>query len=361
MNTRDWHLASNRPDMAGGRRAMGDFYIYAGLAGDTDAGRFLSSGMYRCRNGDGKWESIGQNICPAPQARAILADPRRPGRITIGLQDGIWRSDDHGESWRKLAAPLPGLAVWSLYRHPRDLDTTFAGYEPCAIIRSSDDGSSWEKLPVEVTFPDITMSPEPMPKRVLGIAVDPANPDEIYACLEVGGLIRSLDRGRTWSSVIDGVYVNEGPVDLHSVVISPIRPGVVTIATRIGCFRSVDRGDHWRNLAVPQLRPHGSYCRALAYAPGEPNTLFLGGGNDFDGDRGALFVSIDDAATWRILDLGAPLKTTVFAVAVDPAQPDHIFCASKVGQVFISTDRGKQWRTNPLPAGVGHVFSLAVG
>ena len=58
---------------------------------------------------------------------------------------------------------------------------------------------------------------------------------------------------------------------------------------------------------------------------------------------------------------GAPLKTTVFAVAVDPARPDNIFCTSKVGQVFSSIDRGKHWRMNPLPAGVGHVFALAAG
>jgi photosystem II stability/assembly factor-like uncharacterized protein len=340
---------------------VGEYYVYVGLAGDTDPGRFVSSGMYRCRNGEGKWEAIGQNIGSRPQVRAILTDPGRPGRVTIGLQDGVWRSDDHGDSWRRLAAPAPGLAVWSLYRHPRDPDTIFAGYEPCAIVRSADNGSSWDELPVEVTFPDITMSPEPMPKRVLGIAADPANPDEIYACLEVGGLIRSLDAGLTWTSVIDGLYVNEGPVDLHSVVISPIRPGAITVATRIGVFRSLDRGGHWRNLAVPPLRPQGSYCRALAYAPGEPNTLYLGAGNDFDGDRGALFVSDDDAISWRILDLGAPLKTTVFAVAVDPARPDHVVCTSKIGQVFSSTDRGKHWRMNALPAGVGHVFALAVG
>jgi len=97
------------------------------------------------------------------------------------------------------------------------------------------------------------------------------------------------------------------------------------------------------------------------YAPASPETLYLAAGNDFDGDRGALFVSDDDAASWRMLDLGAPLKTTVFAVAVDPNLPDHVFCTTKIGQVFRSTDRGKHWRMNALPAGVGHVFALAAG
>jgi photosystem II stability/assembly factor-like uncharacterized protein len=341
--------------------AVNDFYVYAGLAGDTDPGRFVSSGLYRSRNGAEKWEPIGGNLPPSPQVRAILTDPAHPGRVTIGLQDGVWRSDDCGDSWRRLSAPAPGLAVWSLSRHPSEPRTIFAGYEPCAIVRSLDDGANWEKLAVAATFPDITMRPDPMPKRVLAIAVDPADPNDIYAGLEIGGLIRSLDGGSNWTGVIDGLYVDEGAVDLHSVVVSPVHAGVVTVATRIGVFRSLDRGGRWRDLAVPRLRPAGAYCRALAYAPGAPATLYLAAGNDFDGDRGALFVSKDDGASWRMLDLGSPLKTTVFAVVVDPNRPDHVFCTTKIGQVFGSTDRGEHWRMNPLPAGVGHVFALAVG
>ncbi|SEF05727.1 Sortilin, neurotensin receptor 3 [Rhizobiales bacterium GAS188] len=340
---------------------MPEFWVYAGLAGDTDPGRFLSAGLYRSRNAGGTWESLAGKFGQAPQVRAILTHPRRQGQVTIGTETGIWRSEDAGDTWRSLGAPKPDLAVWSLACHPRDRNTIFAGYEPCAIYRSGDDGVTWEKLPVEVTFPEITMHPEPMPKRVLSIAVDPANPSQIYAGIEIGGLLRSLDGGRSWNCVTEGLYLNEDSVDIHSVVVGPNRTGAVTAATRIGTFRSADRGLHWRNLQVPPLRPRGTYCRSLAYAPDDPETLYLAGGNDFDGDRGALFVSHDDGNSWEVIDVGAPLKTTVFAVAIDADRPDHIFCTTKIGQVFHSADRGKHWHVNPLPRGVGHVFALAVG
>src|SRR5271169_3522982 len=219
---------------AEGRGRVADFHVYVGLGGDTDSGRFLSSGLYRSHNGEGRWESIGERITPTPQVRAILTDPGHPGRVTIGTQDGVWRSEDCGDTWRRLSAPSPGLAVWSLSRHPHHSETIFAGYEPCAIVRSVDDGASWETLPVEATFPDITMRPEPMPKRVLGVAVDPTEPEATYACLEIGGLLRSLDWGRTWTNVVDGLYVNEDSVNLHSVVVSPTHAGAVTVASRIG-------------------------------------------------------------------------------------------------------------------------------
>lgn len=340
---------------------MPGFWVYAGLAGDTDPGRFVSAGLYRSRNACEPWESLGGKFCQPPQVRAILTDPRRPGHVTIGTETGIWRSEDAGDTWRSLGAPKPDLAVWSLARHPRDRNTIFAGYEPCAIYRSANDGATWEKLPVEVTFPDVTVRPEPMPKRVLGIAIDPANPSEIYAGIEIGGLLCSVDDGRTWNCVTEGLYLNEDSVDIHSVVVSPNRMGEVTAATRIGTFRSADRGMHWRNLQVPLLRPRGTYCRSLAYAPDDPDTLYLAGGNDFDGDRGALFVSHDGGNGWDVVDVGAPLKTTVFALAVDADRPGHVICTTKIGQVFHSGDRGKHWRANPLPQGVGHVFALAIG
>jgi photosystem II stability/assembly factor-like uncharacterized protein len=289
----------------------------------------------------------------------MLTDPRRPANLTIGTQSGIFRSDDGGDTWRRLAAPAPALAVWSLTRDPVNPDVIFAGYEPCDIHRSEDNGESWKRLPVVGSYPDVTAAPD-MPKRVTAIAVDRANPRELYASLEIGGLLRSLDAGQHWAAAIDGLYVVEDAVDLHAVVVSPAAAGRLTVTTRVGVFRSDDHGEHWRKLPVPALREKGSYCRAIAYAPDRPETLYLGAGNDFDGDKGALFVSDDEGATWRAADLLGPLKSTVFAIAVNARLPEQVHCASKNGGVFSSIDRGRSWRYAPLPRGAGHVFSLAL-
>ena len=338
---------------------MSDFFVYCGLAGDTDPGRFWSAGLYRSRNAEGHWESIGGNLGTEPHVFAILADPRHSGRVTIGTHDGIWRSDDAGKTWRRLGAPKPELGVWSLARDPVDADTLFAGYEPCAIYRSKDDGATWSKLRVETRFPAVSADPD-IPKRVISIAVDPGNAQEMYASIEVGGLLRSMDGGENWENIIDGLYIDEGFVDIHSVVVNPLRPGEVTIATRFGVFRSDDRGAHWRNLKAPLMRSAGSYCRVLRYAP-DGNTLYLAAANDFDGDRGALFISDDNGASWRQAEPRVALKTPIFGLAVDPNNANHVFYSSKIGQLIYSRDRGKSCAVNPLPAGVGHVFSLAAG
>ena len=332
--------------------------LYAGIAGDTDEGRFVSAGLYR-RAGDGAWERIDASFDAPPEVHAILTDPRRPERVMIACRRGIFLSDDRGMRWRRLSAPAPELAVWSLARDPSDADVIFAGYEPAALHRSEDDGESWTRIDLPASYPAVTVGPD-MPKRITGIAVAGGGSD-IYLSLEIGGLLRSRDGGKTWSAAIDGLYVFEDAVDLHGVAVSPSRPARVTVTTRIGTFRSEDCGEHWRKLPVPALREKGSYCRAIAYAPGEADTILIGAGNDFDGDKGALFMSRNDGETWAPTSLPGPLKSTVFAIATNSRLPRQVHCATKNGGVFSSDDRGESWRYSPLPRGAGHVFSLGLG
>jgi len=338
-----------------------DSFIYVGLAGDTGPGYTVQSGLYRSRGGESPWERIGDGLPPAPEVRAIVVHPTQPGTVFVGTQAGVYRSRDHGDHWTRLDAPAPGLAVWSLLVHPRDPDTVLAGYEPAAICRSTDGGASWRSVPLGVTFPDITVRPDPRPKRITGIAVDPSRGDEIYASVEVGGLLRSLDGGGTWECVTEGLYVVDDAVDLHGVVVSPGRPRTVNIIGRIGMFRSEDGGARWQHVPVPPLTLRGTYCRKLTVAPDDPGTFYLGAGTDFDGDEGVLFRSQDDGRTWRRLDLGTKPRSTLFGVAVDPRAPAHIYCASKGGEVFGSRDRGATWRAHPLPAGATQAYALAVG
>ena len=74
-----------------------------------------------------------------------------------------------------------------------------------------------------------------------------------------------MDGGRCWRQAIDGLYVVEDAVDLHSVLVHG--EGLVTVATRVGTFQSGDRGRRWKKLPVPALREKGSYCRVLGQGP----------------------------------------------------------------------------------------------
>jgi photosystem II stability/assembly factor-like uncharacterized protein len=334
--------------------------VFAGLAGDTDPGRFISTGLYRNFGFGDTWEPLAGRFSEPVEVRAILTDVMRPGWVLVGTQSGILRSDDYGDHWRALSVPRPGCAVWSLLRWPADSRTVIAGYEPAVLYRSVDDGENWEELCVNAKFPAVT-NVEGVPKRVTAIAGDPRNPRTLYATIEVGGLIRSEDNGCTWTSVVDGLYINDDAVDVHDIVLDAERAGVITIATRAGVFRSEDNGAHWRRLPVPTTSARGVYSRSIVAAPGHPRTLYLGAGEAFDGDFGVFYVSHDGGESWAVPPYESRLKCTVFTVAVDPREPDSVYFSSKYGDVLNSPDRGASWICHSLPRGVGLVYALAVG
>ncbi|GIT02195.1 MAG: hypothetical protein CM1200mP27_08200 [Chloroflexota bacterium] len=49
-----------------------------------------------------------------------------------------------------------------------------------------------------VVYPHITTYMAPTGKRVIGMAFDPSNTQDIYAAIEVGGLLASRDGGEIW-------------------------------------------------------------------------------------------------------------------------------------------------------------------
>jgi photosystem II stability/assembly factor-like uncharacterized protein len=336
-------------------------HVYVGLAGETAPGRPIKSGLYRMTGDDGRWEKLTRGLPEAPAVRALTPHPADAEVVYAGTQTGVYRSGDHGERWERLDIPDHGLPVWSIAFDPRDAKVMYAGYENCEIYRSEDGGERWRRLPVTVRFPEVTVAPGSNPaKRVLKLAVDPANRDEIYGAIEVGGVIRSLDGGEHWENLSHGQYVNDDTVDMHGVLVGRWRPGHVFAIGRAGLFCSADRGEHWASARLEPLNPKGqTYCRDIREVPGDPRTIWVAGGADFKSDLGALFRSKDGGATWTRPDMGVKPRSTVFALAFDPRRPKQMYAAASGGEVFASTDGGETWAERPLPEDATQVYAMA--
>jgi hypothetical protein len=77
----------------------------------------------------------------------------------------------------------------------------------------------------------------------------------IYANVHVGGIVRSRDDGDSWEPTID-IHA-----DVHQVLAPAGQPGLVLAACARGLARSVDAGDTW-GFETDGL--HAPYCRAVA-------------------------------------------------------------------------------------------------
>jgi photosystem II stability/assembly factor-like uncharacterized protein len=335
-------------------------YVYVGLAGETAPGRPVKSGLYRTGVGDDRWELLTRGLPDAPAIRAIATHPEQSEIVYVGTQNGPYRSVDHGEHWERLEIEDHGLPVWSLLFDPRDPRVLYVGYENCEIFRSEDGGKRWRQLPVTVRFPEVTVAPGANPaKRVLELAVNPSNPDEIYGAIEVGGVIRSLDGGLHWENMSHGQYVNDDTVDMHGVLVGRWRPGTVLAIGRAGLFCSTDRGQHWASARLEPLNARGqTYCRDIREVPGDPKTIWVAAGANFQSDVGVLFRSNDGGASWARVDMGVKPRSTVFALAFDARQPRRMYCATSGGEVFASEDGGLGWTERPLPDGATQVYAM---
>lgn len=344
-------------------------YVYIGLAGEGD--NIGSGGLYRRADGDEEWQQITNGLPEQPQVRALLVHPDKPEVVYAGTNDGVYRTGDRGDHWEALAGSREGGDVWSLSFHPRDPKTLYAGYEPCGVYRTQDGGETWRKMNTDgVVFPHITTYMPPLGKRVIGIASDPSNPQDVYGAIEVGGLLASRDGGESWESVIDGPYLRNNTLDLHGVQVSSAAPGTVHIITQVAMFRSRDRGNHWEHVQVDEMFPGGSYCRGLLVAPDDPKTMYLaagaGGGGSPAGtqEAGALFRSPDIGETWERVDLGDTPPGRMFQITIDRAAPSHIYCCANYGQVYSSSDSGNSWSKSQVPVEMSrnlHVYPMVCG
>jgi photosystem II stability/assembly factor-like uncharacterized protein len=299
--------------------------------------------------------------------------PQHPEVVYLGADDGLYRSEDAGGRWQRLGVPRD-LQLWSVLVHPQDARVLYAGTSPLGVLHSDDGGDTWRWHRIASQPERVKMS---FACRVMRLAVDPARAEHLYAALEVGGVVRSVDAGETWTdcaaelaalaeqrpalrSRIQSDNDAEGMLDAHALCVSAARPGTVFLAVRMGVFRSADQGTSWQDLEVSRFAPF-TYARDIRVSPHDPRVLFACLSPASRSEDGALYRSDDLGATWTRVDRGIKARATMMAVALHGREPARICCISRCGQVFSTRDGGERWQESRLPDGVHDVYAIACG
>ncbi|MEE9255300.1 MAG: hypothetical protein V3U43_10215 [Pseudomonadales bacterium] len=343
-------------------------YVYAGAARYQGDG---TGGLFRLAAGSETWESIDAGLPSDAEVRCVIIHPDDPSVVYAGTQNGPYLSGDHGEHWEALPLPNSERVVWSFLFDPRDADTVYAGTAPAAIYRSNNGGKHWEALPIIRTAGLIEGG---FPTRVIRMTADPSNPDDLYAGLEVGGVIRSRDAGDTWEdctadllrlaeqehlkSAIISDSDTEGMMDSHALAVSSSLPGTVFLATRMGLFRSTDGALTWEEMGIGRFSPL-TYARDVRVSPHDPDTLFAALSRAAVSDAGSLFISRNVGESWERFDHGIEVTGTLMSVAQSAQDPARLFCGGRGGQVLGTDDGGRTWNEFSMPEGVEDVYALA--
>src|SRR5215210_4368168 len=121
----------------------------------------VGGGVHVSQKGGGGWVQVFKPVPPEGNVRALRVCPHDPARIWAGTDQGIFRSDDRGERWKFVASPLAGRQAWSVavaeeclagvprttnvVIDPRRPTTVWAGVEIDGVFRSDDGGDSWAR------------------------------------------------------------------------------------------------------------------------------------------------------------------------------------------------------------------------
>jgi photosystem II stability/assembly factor-like uncharacterized protein len=188
---------------------------------------------------------------------------------------------------------------------------------------------------------------------VYDLAVDPVNPDTIYAA--AGFPFRSVDGGTTWQ-------VMESLSALAQAGISSIEVNSNGVVFACGSnifqkiFRSVDYGETW----IGKTLPVNTSGLDIAIDPGDPNTVYIGLTSILGSSANNVVVKSTNAGdTWTSYNLISvlPVGYSVIDIVIDPANSQALFAIGAEGfsngKVAATLDGGATWvdRTGNLPTG----------
>jgi photosystem II stability/assembly factor-like uncharacterized protein len=188
------------------------------------------------------------------------------------------------------------------------------------------------------------------------LAVDPGDPDTVYAGLREGGVRRTRDGGRTW---LDCALPERG---VFSLAVSAADGAVYAGTEPSRLFRSDDGGQHWRELeALLELpsrptwrfppRPWTSHVRWIAPSPHVAELVLVGI------ELGGLMRSSDGGESWQDHRPGA--QRDVHSLAWHPRVRDRAYEAGGGGAAF-SEDAGESWQPADEGRDRHYTWSVAV-
>jgi len=302
--------------------------------------------IVRLDEADGSW--IATRSLEAAGAQCLAVDPGRPETVFAGLREGGVRlSEDAGASWVDCALPEPG--VFSLAVSPAD-GTVYAGTEPSRLFASSDKGATWEALDSLLDLPSRPtwrFPPRPWTSHVRWIAPSPHDATLLLVGIELGGLMRSTDGGRTWEDHRPGAQR-----DVHCLAWHPETEGRAYEAGGGGSAFSVDGGETWTPADDGRDR---NYAWALAVDPDDADLWYVSASTGpfaahGRGEPQAHVYRRRGKEPWVALGGGLPEPLPAMPYALVAAD-GRLFAGLSDGQLWESRDQGETWSACTIVSG----------
>jgi tetratricopeptide (TPR) repeat protein/photosystem II stability/assembly factor-like uncharacterized protein len=194
--------------------------------------RFSGGELLRSRDDDQPWERLELPIDTKPWA--IAAHPKESQTIYISYGRAypphIYYSFDGGNTWES-ATGMESVCDGRLY-FDHDLGDVVYVFGDSDSFRSEDGGETWGRCEWTETWHSRSYS---------RLAIDPRDSDRLILATRGRGILLSVDGCQSWeysNMGLDNYFVN-------TVAIDPDNPDTIYAGTDSGLYISFDGGEHW--------------------------------------------------------------------------------------------------------------------
>jgi len=316
----------------------------------------------------------------------VVLDPRDGRTLLAAAKTGhlgptIFRSTNLGRSWKEAARPpafakaadgQAGRAVdhtfWLTPGHASQPGLWYAGTSPQGLFRSLDGGVNWEPFspinddPQYREWMGTVQDGTPDGPKLHSIIVDPRDPAHLLFAMSGGGVHESVDGGRSFHPLVNGMQVVEGfdPAtvtfhDPHCVRLCPSRPDRLYQQNHCGIYRLDRPSDAWVRIGGKMPKRVGDIGFPLVVHPRDADTAWV---FPMDGTtvwprtspqgKPAVYVTRNAGKTWLRQDVGLPPSQAWWtvkrqAMSADASDPVGLYFGTTSGELWMSRNEGARW------------------
>lgn len=300
------------------------------------------------------------SVLEGQKTNQIAFDPQDTGRVYVATDNGLYKSEDGGESFTQADEGLASQKVTAVAVHPtkrvKGKSIVFAGTEPSHLYYSADYGNTWTEFKGMQELPSKrhwAFPPRPETHFVRWIAPSVADEDFIGVSIEAGAVVYTNNYGKTWND-----RTENGPIDVHTLLKHPDAPARLYAANGDGSANSKkayaeshDGGQSW--LYMSEGVEEHPYLYHLALHPNHPDYRLVSASKSAarahrDPRYSTIYRKIGDEP-WVEVAEGLP-RTDAYThhLANDPSDVDAFYALNNFGIYRMETEE-EVWRAVDMP------------